>query len=434
MFRSQKKIIPTLILGLSLVGLNCSDSGTNSSSDAVMVTGKVEGNDSKQKIANVEGAVVTAATVTSNGTISTLEQTEVEADASGNFELSFDADAAQNFVIMAEDGESTWMAFLNAEVENGSNITLKPINGESTAETKVFAELIANGEFINTTKADIEAMVTSEAALAINASETAKSEFSAAISNSSDARTAFFNGEVEGDADAKLEATLENLREAQVDLEAALSSSTTVEGDNAAIAAFINARVDAYTDANVSANNAARSIEMETRMFLSNMSTISTDVQNSVRAKTSLMLAVAMDNAVRVEAEAAGMSETTMNNIEQAGTDLRASIEAALGIESSINTAFENFRDEVNTAMQEDGSFEASVFVNIDSEINAENGSKSIFESAIEAIANATLAVDIYEDFYLSVETTVENNVDSSTDENTIDALVNTMVLINLES
>ena len=169
-------------------------------------------------------------------------------------------------------------------------------------------------------------------------------------------------------------------------------------------------------------------------MFLNNMSNISTDVQNSVRTQTSLMLAIATDNAVRVEAEAAGMSEATMNNIEQAGTDLRVSIEAALGVESSINTAFENFRDEVNTAMQEDGSFEASVFVNIDSEINAENGSKSLFESAIEAIANANLAVDIYEDFYLSVETVVENNVDASTDENTIEALVNTMILINLES
>lgn len=434
MFRSPKKTISILILGLALVGLNCSDSGTSISSNAVIVKGKVAGNDSKQKTAKSEGAVVTAATITTNGTISKIEQTEVESDASGNFELSFDADVAQNFVIIAEDGENTWMAFLDGEVKNGSNITIKPINSESTAETKVFAELIADGEFANTTKADIEAMVTSKAAVAINTSEIATSKFSAAISNAADARTAFYDSEVEGNASAKLEATLENLIEAQADLEAALNASTSSEGDSVAIAAFLNAYVDAYTDADVSESNTAKSIEMETRLFLNNITTISTDVQNSVRARTSLMLATAISNAVRVEAEAAGMSVATLNKIEQASVDLRVNIKGALGVKSSVKTAFKNFRDDVNNAMQEDGSIEANVFVNINSEINAVNGSKSIFESAIAAISNASMAVDIYGNFYLSVETAVKNKVDASTDESTIKALVNTMVLINLES
>ncbi|WP_290967943.1 hypothetical protein [Gracilimonas sp.] len=433
MFTTNHIKLSIVILITALVAMGCSTSSSNNGS--ATIEGSVQPESSKQKVAtsSVEGAVVTAARVTSDGSLETMEGTETETNASGSFMLEVDVEAAENIVIVAKKEGNEWRGFLSGEVENGSSVSLKPINTESTAESSVFAEVVASGNADIVQKSDIEAVVTNNVASEVESGLTSSAQIAAALKNSAEARVEFYSEMMQDNSEEALEETYELLAEAQFQLESELAASSSAEARSEAYDVFIESTVNAYVNAGLDASATAKALEMWSRVTVNSMTAVSSEIKNDARAQASLIAATAVDLAVQAEAEATEMSESSKQAIIDAGVELRSDIEASAGVASEVEAAFEAYHDKVRNTMESDTAFEATVILNIDNEINSDNGAKSNFSSSISGILKASAVFDVYESFFTSIQGTVESNLSGSS-ESEIEAVSQIMILINLAS
>lgn len=433
MFMRKPIKLSIVFLITALVAMGCSTNSPNSQS--ATIEGSVQPESSKQKVAasSIEGAVVTAARVTSEGSLETMEGTETETNASGNFMLEVDVEAAENIVIVAKKEGNEWRGFLSSKVQNGSTVTMKPINTESTAESSVFAEVVSSGNTDIVQKSDIEAVVTNNAASEIESGLTSSAQIAAALKNSAEARVEFYSEMMQDNSEEALAETYELLAEAQFRLEAELAASSTAEARSEAYDVFVESTVNAYVNAGLDASATAKALEMWSRVTVNSMTAVSSEIKNDVRAQASLIAATAIDLAVQAEAEATEMSESSRQAIIDAGVELRSEIEASAGVASEVEAAFEAYHDKVRNTMESDTAFEATVILNIDNEINSDNGAKSNFSSSISGILKASAVFDVYESFFTSIQGTVESNLSGSS-ESEIEAVSQIMILINLAS
>lgn len=421
---------PIMLLMLAVVGLACSD--TNNNSDSATVNGKVE---QQQAKALPEGTVVTMATVTANGTIKVLDNVETTTNANGEFSLSFDANTAQNYVVMAGEGSSEVKGFLSANVKNGQTIVLKPLDSESTAETSVFARLVAQGDADIVSKSDIETMVTSTNENEVNSSSSLTAKFAAALSSSAKARANFFANEVEGNSEEKLEATLNILADAQTQLEADLTAASSAQAEADAFDVFLETTTNAYVNAGVEANKAAQAVEIWGRILVNNVASSSSEVENSVRTQTSIMAGIAIDAAVRAEAEASEMSDESKSAIANAGVELRATLRTTAGVKADVEAAFENYQEEVQSTMENDSSIESQFVISVNTEIHSQTGAKTIFDNAISSTTSADVALSVYATFFSTIQSTSDDSASStSMSEANLEAVTSIIILTNLAS
>lgn len=416
---------------IAFAGFACSDSGSGSGDGQATVNGRVDGDSQKAKSAQT--TVVSAAKVTSSGSVETIEGTETETDANGSFQMNVDASTAQNIVVVAESEGKQWMGYAAAEIENGQSYTIKPIDVESSAETKIYSEVVAQGNADLVQKSDIEAAVSSNAAASVQSSATAAGQIATGLKNSAEARAEFYAETMGNEAESSLNQTYELMADAQANLQAELNTASSASEEEAAFEAFFNATADAYVSAGMTEEDAAKSIDSWGRIYVNSLTAVSSDVESDARANASMMAAIAIDNAVQVQAEAAGASESTVQAIAEAGATLKSEVKTSAGTASEIEASFQAYHDEVKTQMENDGSVSATLIVTVDSEINASSGAKSTFESSISGVLNASSVVDIYNSFEAEVKSAVEANGATLT-EAQIEAVTELLVLINLSN
>lgn len=408
---------------------------TSSDNDTAIIKGSVEqqGSEQQAKLADTEAYVVSAAHVTSNGSFEIIEDTQTETDASGKFKLEIDAEAANNIAVVAQKEGKEFKGFLTSEVKNGKTYTMKTLNTESSAEAEVFSRVVASGHSDIVQKADIEAVVSSKTAAEIESSTTTANRIATGLNNAAEARVEFYRNNIEDDSEEALENTYESLAKAQVRLESKLGATTNAEAREEAYQVFAEAVVDAYAEAELEASSAAKAIEMWSRVFVNSITTASSEVENDARMHASVITAIAIDQAVQAEAKSSDMSDSSKEAIAEAGITLRSDVQASAGVRSDVEAAFENYHEEVSTIMENDSSFEASLIIEINSEINASGGAKSTFRSAISGVLSASLVYDIYESFYSSVSGTVQSKINED-NEAKVESVSEIMILINLVS
>lgn len=440
MYLKYKLIFSILTLLILFSITACSDDSTTGSGDetsSATINGAVEDEFAKSssdaKAKAVENTVVTAARISSNGSLELLEETETDVNASGDFTLEVDATVAEEIVIVADNEGDRLTGYISSEIENESTYTVKPIDTEYSAETDVYTRIKSQGNTDIIHKSDIETIVTANAAASIYGNSTATNEIAAAVSNSAEARAEFFEEFSEGDAGSNISAYFEAMTDAQFEYESALHSSSSNDQAEAAFDSYLETKVNAYADAGLDAKENAEFLHMNGQVILNSMSSVSSEVENDVRSSSSYMIAIATDNAVRARAEASGMSETTISAIADAGATLRADVQGSNGSNSSIEVVFETYHDEVRTAIENDSSVEGAVIVTIDAEINAAGGIKAAFNNSLSGLISASQLTNAYVDFDNNVEAIVESNSALVGDIDT-EILADIMVLINLSS
>ncbi|MFY0685092.1 MAG: hypothetical protein JXR20_11105 [Balneola sp.] len=418
---------------LAIVGFACSDSNNSNNNDSATVNGSVEQSQAKAASA-VEGTVITMATVTSNGSFEAIDDVETTTDANGEFSLSFDANAAQNFVVIAEQEGEDAMGFLATNVENGSTIILKPIDLESTAETNIFAEIVSNGDDDLILKSDIEAVITANNADEVMNEASLVAQFAAAVASSAEARADFFAEEVEENSEEKLESSIEILVDAQARLESDLDNASNTEEEEAAVELFLETSANAFTSAEVEATKASTALSLWATVMINNIESMSDDVENEVRSQTSIMAAIALRTAVEAEAEASEMSENTQGDIESAGVQLMTDIKASLGVKSDVETAFEDFQSSVEESMSSDSSVEGEFIVSLNTSINANGGAKTIFDNNIVSTLSADLALEIFTNFDSNLFSESDETPSGEMTEASLESVTTIMLLLNLTS
>jgi hypothetical protein len=426
--RSFKSII--FVLGFAVLGLNCSDDNTSSSSsDYATISGQVES--SKSKTTSAQNTVVTAAYVTANGSVETISNTETEVDASGNFELQVDAEAYQNIVVEAKSGTESTMGFVGGSVENGSEYSIKPIDAESNAETMVYAELVTNNGTDNVSKAEIETVITSESAAEVNSSSATR--IAASLKKGAEVRAAYYQSKFNSESEEKLNALMTAMVEAQANLEAKLEVSGTASAEADAYSEFEQDFFNAYLEAETEASIAAKAAEMWSRTIIEGTANASNSARAESSNQSSIVFANLLDIAVKAEMQAAGASSSSSEEANQAAIQLRSEIKSSAGTESELRAAFEAYHDEIKATLENDSNLEASVIAQIDADINASTGAKTVFESSLATTATADLMVDVYETFFTSVESNVSSSLEVSS-QSKIEAVTELMILINAAS
>lgn len=420
----------------------CSDENSTGSNGGetpgsqATINGQVEDQFAKtsstSKAKDLEGTVVTAATISSSGSIEMMEDTETEIESSGEFTLEFDASTAEDVVVVAENEGEQLKGYISAEVENGSSYTIKPLDVESSAETDLFAEVKSQGNADIVHKSDIETTITSNSASDIYGDGSATAEIAAAVSNSAEARAEFFS-EFSESAESDIEAYFETMTDAQFSYESTLNSSSSVDEEEAAFEGYLETKVNAYSEASLNEKQTAEFLHAQGQVILNSMSSVSSEVENEARHSSSTMIAIATDNAVQASAEASEMSDATVSAIADAGVTLRSEVQGSAGSEGTISAAFETYHDEVRSAMESDSSVEGTAIVTIDTEINAAGGVKAAFHSTLSGLVDVSSLTDLYINFNSDVDAIVDTNSALIGD---IDAevLADIMVLINLSS
>lgn len=177
----------------------------------------------------------------------------------------------------------------------------------------------------------------------------------------------------------------------------------------------------------------AEFLHAQGKVILNSMSSVSSEVESEARSSSSIMVAIATDNAVQARAEASGMSDETVSAIADAGATLRLEVQESSGSESTIHTAFETYHEEVRAAIENDSSVEGTAVVTIDTEINAAGGIKATFNSTLLGLVDASGLTDLYIDFNNDIDAIVDANSSLIGDIDT-EVLADIMVLINLSS
>lgn len=158
-----------LVLCLGLIGVSCDNNPAGSGEAPATAEGRVgdSGSQNKSKVASqgettlaaVEGATVTAARITSEGSLESISDAQAETNAEGEFTLEINAeaitDAGKNIIIMAEKNGQQWKTYVSGELRSGMQTTLQPLTVESSGEAAVYSELVAEGQADIVSKADI---------------------------------------------------------------------------------------------------------------------------------------------------------------------------------------------------------------------------------------------------------------------------------------
>ncbi|GAA5520932.1 hypothetical protein LQ318_04275 [Aliifodinibius salicampi] len=433
-----------IVLTISLLGFACSDLSTSSDSDEATVNGRVESNEGQKAKSSgyqstaVEGATVTMARVTADGSLEAIQNASAETNAEGEFTLQVDADAVTDasgdIIVVAEKEGQQWKACLYGELKNGSSIDLKPITIESSGEASVYQQVVARGETGLVSKADIETYIGSEAAAEIQANSEAAAEFAVALAKEAEARATFFaNQSIEITEEQMME--IKNAKaEALANLHASLYASSSQSAKADAYNTYTQAVASAHTEAGINANAYAKAKEGASNLIIKNTTELSSSAQSEVRANSAVIVAIAVDKAVQARMEAAEIAESSVEAAAQAGTQLRADVRSkATAGASEIQSLFASYNHKIVDVLEQEFSANAETIVGINSQINSTGGIKATLVASIGASANTDAIVDAYSTFYSAVETLVSNLFTAGTDAEA-QLVSDIMILINIEN
>ncbi|HYW35925.1 MAG TPA: hypothetical protein VE868_10995 [Balneolaceae bacterium] len=446
-----------IVLILCLVGVSCKDNstGANNSRKATF-QGKVESGSSSssvkspgqarnvpssaQSTSGVDGAVVMAATVQSNGKLKTIGSSKATTDAQGNYTLKVNvsgvnASERNKIVIVAKNSSGQInKAFVASKVKNGSTFTVQPIRNQSSAQVEVYQSAVANGNADEVSKAEIEVTVRGSVAADIENNTQYATNVAAALASSVKAKAKFYAQNGINMSSKKLQAIAKAEEKAEVKLQGKLNSATSVSEKQTAFNTFLKSVAKAEINAGVKAWAAAESDELAARMILQNSTSLSTSAQNALRQHAYFYAAVAIDAAAQAQAKAAGASSSTINAIANAGNTLQTTIKnSSSATQKAVASAYAQFNDSVETAIKNDSSLNGSAFATVNTSIGASGGLKSTFESKISASSDVSSMIQAYSDFTSSVKSMVQSNF-TSAGSSKVMAYTRLLVLINLAS
>jgi hypothetical protein len=438
------------------VGVSCQDSSTGvNNSKSSTFQGKVEKSNNKpQQVAGqsrgakapaatestsaVQGAVVTAAVVKSDGSLAMIGDNQVKTDADGSYTLKVDlsevSDASNRIIIKAKSGDQTTKTFVASNVQNGETITVQPITLESSAEADVFQQVVANDDADNVSKADIEVAVQANVAAHIESNTQAAAQLASALASAAKAKANFYaQNSIEISKDQRQQ-VMEAKQQASVKLASNLNTAANVETKQNAFDTFVKSVANAEMDAGIDAWAVAGSNDIAAHVLLKNSTNFSSDARSEIRQHAYFYTAVAVNAAVQARAKAAGASDNTVNAIADAGADLQSTIKDTTDdAAKTVNEAFLRYNEDVKTAIQNDSSLKGSAFAAANTEINASGGAKSTMETKMKAAGGLSDLLGIYSDYSSSIKAVVKSNF-ANADDAHVKAYTQLLVLINLAS
>lgn len=429
-----------LLLSSSLLLISCNDnvSGTSQNNQPSKVKGRVANSSSSGAAKNasatsLSGMTVILAQVQSDGSLKTVSTANATTQADGSFVVSTDLDGVNNLIVEATtSGGTTYEAIVDATVHHGMTVTAPPLNSQTTTQSEVYQKITAQGQASAVSSADIELYIDAKTSASVWGNSQAIASLASAIIARDKARADILSSTAVNASKQQIQTIDKAKMTAAADLQTAINAanSDTTKIDDA-YKTYDDAVIKAYTNAGLTMNDYIDVDRAGNSAYVNAASSLTTQAQFTIKQNASLILANAMKKEAQIQFQAAGASQSEIDNVNQASDQLQTDIRNATNI-SGIVAAFTTFHDSLKASLKTTMSAQASAIDTIDTDINAQNGFKAKLESAISGVNNASIIATAYAAYLTSVQTDVKSALSTASQTN-IDVATKVLTMINIE-
>lgn len=392
--------IAALSLALAVIGLTGCDSSTGVKGEAdVTLEGRVTDDAGFSKTGASQGAVVTTANVSSNGSLNQLDG-ETTTNAEGRFTLAVDG-AIEEMVVVAQkaDFESRAMVYNRS----GGRVTVMPLTAESNAEADVFVEARRQDDDDDVTMTDVAVFVTSSVAGDIDAGNRSAASVATSIMAESNARSRYVREEADEERNAEAR---ENQNEAFVELQVELHAAADTQAQAEAVDRFEAALIEAYSGANVDLETQARA-RTAGRAALLRIGSPSFEMEQKATLLASTVAAMAVEESF----ESSGASSTRLSALAQAREELVADLRAA-----SSSNAMAEARSDYESSVEAELAAEVAVDqAELTTAATAIDSARTALEVALTTAASASAIAEAYAVFYTLAESSAAASLEGMT-------------------
>ena len=399
-----------LVLAL-LVFTGCDSDGLDGNGDAnVTIEGEVTDDSGFGKTATaIEGAVVTAAAVQSDGSLRTLSG-QATTNAEGRFSLNIEA-TADMIVLTAQKTNFASKVLVAVESRSSGTVRAMPMNIESEAEAKVFVEIrTADSSDTNrATVADAAVFVNQELALAIENGSTTAAEIAAAIQAAARAEAEFID-EAEDAPDEANDEVADQERATFAQLQADLAVATSAQAEAEALNTFQSNLINVYSEVGVTLETQARARQSGQSALVRFSAISDSDARFALRKQATVITSLATALAVEARFEAEGAEASRTQALAEARTTLLAELRAATS-QSALLAAQAAYESSVKAELQAELDINAVTLTAAEASLTP---AKATLDASVDAATSADAVATAYMTFFVTAETTAETALSSS--------------------
>ncbi|MCF7901892.1 MAG: hypothetical protein K9M19_00550 [Candidatus Marinimicrobia bacterium] len=425
-----------LITILMVAACDNSPTGGDDTTDYAVVRGKVDPSDTAKLTKAVEGTPVAyLARVQANGSLELASRDSVVVNADGTFELETQATNNEHLVVVVDYGQEEKKSTVNRPPRKEQPVYTKPTNNESTQESNIWVQVIAEGKTGEITYADIELMVDSTVAAQIHTGNVSIADVVLQFETTNTVRQDVLVNQWEVMTAADLDAALVAQTNAQADLDEALYNASTNAEIESAVQAQWNAHVQAYLDVGINANIYARADQVAQTCgehAMNMMGHANTEARFRLKQRSRIMLANKVQSAVTTNFQMLNADSAQVSAAIQAGITLKSEINTAQSYQE-VQAAFQAYHDAIVNALTVSFGLKGDLIASIDSSINGTTGLKAGLSSSLSVAASNQAIIEAYQAFYDGISALVENTL-AAYGNAEITAVVNICILANLVS
>lgn len=350
------------------------------------------------KQSEIEGAVVTAANLEANGSLTELDG-QATTDVEGRFALDVDG-AADLVVLTAEKGDFRSQVLVFRGSDDSGTVRTIPMTSESEAEAAVYVETVAEGiAGDEMTIADVAAYVNQELAVEWESGATTTAEIVAALKAAARAEAEYFGEDEEAEVDA--DALRRGKRRSFLTLQADLNAAVTTSAQAAAISALERALVAAYTDAGVSLEAQAKARQANRAALVRFSNASSSQARFALRQQAEILTSLATAHAIEAAFEAEGASQARLNSLAEARGSLLAGLRATSSDEEIVEVRAE-YDSQVEGEVMAEINIDAILLGLVETVLAT---AKATLDSSVDAAASAGAVASAYATYFAAAET-----------------------------
>jgi hypothetical protein len=387
------------------------DSGGSSEVDEVAISGTLTEDAAYGKRAEVEGAVVSATSIRSDGSPAAHPDTAVVA-ADGSFTIRL-RDVSSHVVLEAVGPSIESRVVVTVEAGEESE-TAAPINGESTLEADVFVE--AQAASMDLTLAQIAAFVDARLVAESATSQVDASALASLILKGQEAEEEYVEDR-EPD-ERPLREPVDDKRNSDADareqLQAELAAAASADAQADALSGFNSAFAQGYVDAGLSASMNAEATQARRSALVkfSADANLSAEARAAVEQRADVYVSIATGAAVRTLFVAAGAANVTLDAIDAAIVTLTTSVASAES-RTEVDAAFAAFGASIETHLAAELTVPEAT---IDAALLATATARTALDVAVEAAVDGEAVAQAHKTFYVAAETAASTALSASAD------------------
>lgn len=393
--RNPQSIGLAAVIALALLITGCDDATGPGIDGETTFKGQVTNDAGFGKTAaDVEGAVVTASNVAASGSTNRLEG-QATTNAEGRFELNAQ-DAGDEVVLEATKNSFTSKAMVYTE--GRTSVSTMPMTTETHGEADVFVEARQQDDEDDVTMSDVAVYVTQEIAAEAAANAQTASNVAATIVAEARTRKDYMREDAGDDDD--VEEAREQENRAFVDLQTALSVSTSASAQAAAIEAFEQALIEAYTNAGIDLETQAKARQASRAAVVRFSGSVSSNVRFHLRKRAEILAALATSEAVEASFRANGATSARLDALQQAQSTFIASLRTATSA-SAVADAKAEYASKVENELAAEIGVNATTITAADAALSA---ARTTLELALTTASTARAVARAHATFYTSAE------------------------------